>query len=453
MKRWARNWRIWVLVGIVLMIAALVPVFARFGDTDLTATSYADVIRFEAGGAVASLQIRIFDLSGRELWDSGEVPGRIVDWARLNEWGERLAYGNYLYRAVGRNSNGAVVLERNGKLTLLPGDKVQLQAAPGLISKDQAPLPSEGSGNQVKPLAYDYSGNLTVSGKLGVGTDNPTNPLHVLSVVNYGIRLAFSGTSIGRFQIAHPANTGFQLVKLAGANPQQAFSFAVFESGANNLFTIWDDTAHKARMVIEGGTGNVGIGTTSPGAALEVHGTADDLLALYDSTLPGDAKFRIEKDGDVYADGTYYCSDGAVYVGSADVAERINVSEWVEASNVVEVDPEHPGFFRKTRSPYSNKVAGVISTSPGVVLGNSFDAAEDKWEDNRLTLAIAGRVPVKASAENGPIEVGDLLVSSSIPGIAMKATDKTAGIGSVIGKAMEELKEENGIIMMQVMLQ
>lgn len=66
MKHCVRNWRIWAAVGLVLVAAALVPVFARFGDTDLTATSYADVIRFEAEG-VATLQVRIFDLSGRVL--------------------------------------------------------------------------------------------------------------------------------------------------------------------------------------------------------------------------------------------------------------------------------------------------------------------------------------------------------------------------------------------------
>jgi hypothetical protein len=53
-------------------------------------------------------------------------------------------------------------------------------------------------------------------------------------------------------------------------------------------------------------------------------------------------------------------------------------------------------------------------------------------------VALAGRVPVKVSLENGPIEVGDLLTSaSSTPGVAMKAT----GPGRVIGMALEPLSE------------
>jgi len=138
--------------------------------------------------------------------------------------------------------------------------------------------------------------------------------------------------------------------------------------------------------------------------------------------------------------------------GSADVAERINASEWVEPGNVVEIDPEHPGFFRrKSTAAYSTKVAGIISTSPGVILGNNFDEEKDNWEDNRPVLAVTGRVPCMVSTENGPIAIGDLLVASSTPGVAMKG-DSEQAMGAVVGKAMEPLEEGTGEIMAQVTL-
>jgi hypothetical protein len=53
--------------------------------------------------------------------------------------------------------------------------------------------------------------------------------------------------------------------------------------------------------------------------------------------------------------------------------------------------------------------------------------------DNPVPIALNGRVPVKVSTINGPINIGDPLTTSSIPGVAMKATE--AGI--IIGKAQE----------------
>jgi hypothetical protein len=60
--------------------------------------------------------------------------------------------------------------------------------------------------------------------------------------------------------------------------------------------------------------------------------------------------------------------------------------------------------------------------------------AQDVFEEseNPRPVAIAGRVPVKVSLENGPIQTGDMLTSASIPGYAMKATRP----GMVIGQAL-----------------
>jgi hypothetical protein len=457
MKRCARNWRIWALVGLGLILVSLVPVFARLGDTDLTATPYADVIRFEAAATVESLQITVYDLSGRELWASGVIPGRIIDWDRTNDWGERLAYGNYLYKATGWDGQGSAILDRSGKLALLPGDKVQLQAAPAIsaaVGGDE-PLPRT-EEIQVAPMGLGDTG---IFGKVGIGTGSPICSLDIrgANVTYKGQVILVDTTAPSTDVFSYAAMSGWGN-DIGGGTTGRLWSFGSLSRG-NHDICLYNEKDGKIRFYSAVGTGltvtptdRVGIGTTDPAATLEIHGDATDLLALYDPALPGDAKFRVEKDGDVYADGTYYSSDGAVHVGSADVAERINTSEWVEPGSVVEIDPDHPGFFRKATGSYSTKVAGIVSTSPGVILGNNFDASIDKWDDNRPMLAIAGRVPVKATTENGAIEIGDLLVSSSVAGVAMKGTDQLSCLGAVIGKAMEPLDKGSGVIMVQVML-
>jgi hypothetical protein len=90
--------------------------------------------------------------------------------------------------------------------------------------------------------------------------------------------------------------------------------------------------------------------------------------------------------------------------------------------------------IQKSSIPYDSKLSGIISTSPGFVMWGSLDATSSRL------VALAGRVSVKVSLENGPIAVGDLLTSaSSTPGVAMKATEP----GRVIGMALESLSDKD----------
>ena len=68
-------------------------------------------------------------------------------------------------------------------------------------------------------------------------------------------------------------------------------------------------------------------------------------------------------------------------------------------------------------------------------------------------MAMTGIVPTKVSAENGPIKAGDLLVSSSTLGYAMKGTDRSRMLGAVIGKALGHLDSGTGVIEVVVTLQ
>jgi hypothetical protein len=94
-------------------------------------------------------------------------------------------------------------------------------------------------------------------------------------------------------------------------------------------------------------------------------------------------------------------------------------------------------------------VAGIYATKPGVI-GRRQSLPKDGAE---LPMAMIGVVPTKVSAENGPIHPGDLLVTSSISGYAMKGTDRSQMLGAVIGKAMQPLKSSTGLIEVLVTLQ
>ena len=78
---------------------------------------------------------------------------------------------------------------------------------------------------------------------------------------------------------------------------------------------------------------------------------------------------------------------------------------------------------------------------------------DEALPNNEVPLAVVGIVPCKVTTENGPITVGDLLVTSSTPGHAMKGTDRGRMLGAVVGKALEPLQKGTGIIQVLVTLQ
>lgn len=104
----------------------------------------------------------------------------------------------------------------------------------------------------------------------------------------------------------------------------------------------------------------------------------------------------------------------------------------------------------KSVEPYSKRAVGVFSTRPAVLGADKGGITRVDAQD--LPVAITGIVPTKVSAENGPIEVGDLLVTSSTPGMAMKGSDASRLMGTVIGKALQALPSGNGVIPVLIML-
>jgi hypothetical protein len=165
-------------------------------------------------------------------------------------------------------------------------------------------------------------------------------------------------------------------------------------------------------------------------------------LIIASSGTPSNDVFRVNGNGSVFANGDYNA-------GGADVAEYVPASEKLEPGDVVEIDEASGQAFRLSSQSNSTSVGGVISTRPGVSLNTS--TAEDSAAKGMPRLALSGRVPVKATSENGAIRAGDLLVSSSQPGRAMRAPTIPLP-GTVIGKAMQKLDAPNGEIEMLVML-
>jgi hypothetical protein len=217
-----------------------------------------------------------------------------------------------------------------------------------------------------------------------------------------------------------------------------------------------DFETSQGTMVIRGDSGYIGLNTDSPGEMLEVNGNIK---------LTSGTGAHVE-----YPDGTIQTT---AYVGTScpisdlvmpnhtivaqggDYAESIDIvgeRSTYEPGDVLVIDPEHPEHFLKSAKPYSTLVAGIYSTKPGYV-GRRQRTDIGVGLVAEVPMAMVGIVPTKVSTENGPIRVGDLLVTSSKFGYAMRGTKKSAMAGAVVGKALGALSSGSGVISALVSLQ
>lgn len=280
---------------------------------------------------------------------------------------------------------------------------------------------------------YHYAGRFDANGGYGI---------YATSTQNNAIR-AVGGSSSGTWSPAGP-------VAIAGLSTTRV---GVWGSSRDDV-GIYGKSQNDYGVQGEGGTVGVFASVTT-GTAFRGQGQST-LLELYDTSPSSNRRFYVNNDGYVYTDGSYNCGLGAGCFNTgtgADVAERVDTSEALEAGDVVAIDLEHPGAFRLSREAFSTLVAGVVSTNPAITMNNNDLVENDTGvrTDNRPMLALVGQVPVKVSTENGAIRPGDLLVASNTPGHAMRAGDDPPP-GAIIGKALGSLEAGQGVITMLVML-
>jgi len=152
----------------------------------------------------------------------------------------------------------------------------------------------------------------------------------------------------------------------------------------------------------------------------------------------------------------FHIDGNGTYVAGSDFAESLPVAgepAGYEPGDVLVISLDRPGGVEKCSQPYDGLVVGVYSTRPGF-LGADKEGVTEVAADE-VPVAVLGIVPVKVTDENGPIQPGDLLTTSSTPGHAMRCADLELCFGRTLGKALEGLPagQSTGVIQVLVTLQ
>jgi len=128
-------------------------------------------------------------------------------------------------------------------------------------------------------VAYRFV--VTQAGNVGIGTTSPTSVL--------------SGTE----RTLKIENSNLASIYLNATSGNQ---YALYSAAASNQFAIYDITNTATRFMING-SGNIGIGTTSPPSKLSVYPSNDDGIALNDGSSNIRGLFFINNSSGVYSTG------------------------------------------------------------------------------------------------------------------------------------------------------
>ena len=290
-------------------------------------------------------------------------------------------------------------------------------------------------------------------GNAGIGTQNPTQSLQVTGQ-------GFFTSSPASPDPGDGSGTGIRI------GYQSTDDYGYINANTTGIAT--------KRLILQQNGGNVGIGTTDAGATLEVRGGAYGItskgsdIGIYaqNITTPTNRAFLATSGlagdfyGDVYLRGNITVAGlfegdvtvaGDIILYGADCAEEFDIAEATEIEPGTVMVLDQDGALHQSQQAYDKRVAGVVSGAgnyrPGLILDRR------QAHDNRVPVALVGKVYCKVDARYAPIEAGDLLTTSSTPGHAMKADDPFKAFGSVIGKALRSLEAGQGMIPILIALQ
>ena len=295
------------------------------------------------------------------------------------------------------------------------------------------------AGNAIVTSGLVYSGAITTAGNvnlLGSGVTTTATTAYLFDTART-IRIGANATTIH--------------IGAAETSAIQPTANAATDFGTSSLFwgNIFASSANVAGIQI-GGSGatiigptaisNAAVSTSTSTGALVVTGgvgiggnlyvggsggTAATLvgnIAITGNIIPSTTNtYTIGGPGKTFT-MVYAKATSAAY---ADLAENYVPDQNYTPGTVVVFGGDRE--ITETTADHDSRVAGVISTNPAYLMNS---------EAEGLPVALTGRVPCKVV---GPINKGDLLVTSRLPGVAQRMLSDKYVPGCILGKSLQNV--------------
>jgi hypothetical protein len=331
----------------------------------------------------------------------------------------------------------------NGSLTLTPAT---VYAAPVLDGSNFVNVPGDNLGNHTATQNLDLAANqlvgnggstgLTISsiGNVGIGVTTPSQKLHVAGNVNVsgnsyvGGRVGI-GTASPGYPLTVQADAGSRVLGISNSGGTDKYNFSLGSTGLN----LSESNVAAGRLFIEDG-GNVGIGTTDPGAKLHVAGNMKIDGA---NTLEfGAGVVGKEVNAGKIGYGTFSGGTSLDIIGAGTGSNRV-VRVYAESGLGVSGPVNASSFNNNSDARFKNHVRPI-----GSALSSVLALCGVRYEWNALGVAHGGRAgaPQVGLIAQELEKVYPELVSTDAEGY--KAINY-AQLTPVLIEALKELKAEN----------
>jgi hypothetical protein len=345
----------------------------------------------------------------------------------------------------------------NGTSVGSPGVSGQSNSGPGVSGQSIGLIPRSGIAGETQPPSDGVLGQ-GLNGVHGISVSKTTS---TSGAGVWGENSAGDGVVGVGYHGVHGISSGVGGAGVWGENSATGNGGAGVSGSSTNSDGVHGESTSSAHAGVSGVNNSGGYGVWASAKTAGYFQGDVEVTGAFTAQAAATVTGALTAKGDVTVAGTLKAQGNVAVTGTltaqvdvvlgSDCAEDFDIAPWANTEPGTVMVLTENGALEPSQNAYDKKVAGVISGAgdykPGLILGRC------NLSQERMPLALVGKVYCKVDADPAPIAIGDLLTTSARTGYGMKAANPALAFGAVIGKALRPLPSGQGMIPILVALQ